>query len=72
MKRVAHDYLEFASGRRFYAYGGMLSLGEGTEACYGYDGGLYEDGAPFTHEERLEIAHYMMELWRAWGNENPT
>jgi hypothetical protein len=52
-----------SSGKRFYAYGGLLSPGRGGLA-YGYDGWVDET---LTPDEKAEIAQYMIHCWTTWG-----
>lgn len=60
------------SGRRFYAHGGVLGLGNGAvvdddELLEGWDGHVTEYSHPFTPEERREIAAEMIRRWEAWA-----
>lgn len=74
------DYCILSSGRRFYAFGGNLSIdGEGDPAgslLYGSDGGYDPDHCenygtqkytPFTPAERKEIAEYVIAVWKKWA-----
>ena len=56
------------SGKRFYAHGGILGLGPGSDDLLseGYDGGVDEE--QLSLEDRREIAAFMMQRWLAWGN----
>ena len=77
------DRVVLSSGRKFYAYAGILGLGELDKPghwtlTYGYDGRVdfpeqaeewqeEADEKPFTPEERREIAEAMIARWREWG-----
>jgi len=70
-----------SSGRRFYAYGGVIGLNEDMDhPGYGFDGQLPGDPAvcddpddpepdwrPLTEAERRELAEEMVRRWKAWG-----
>jgi hypothetical protein len=67
-------YVTFScSGRRIYAFSGILGLGvndnpEG-ECTYGNDGTVNEHlgGRPLTRAERQELADHMVETWKRWA-----
>lgn len=70
---------ELKSGRRVYANRGILGLSPADgaalrandeyehELSHGYDGTVF--AAPFTRDERAEIASAMIRAWRAWAKE---
>jgi hypothetical protein len=68
----AKDELVLESGRRVYAFGGVLGInvnGEPMHPTYGWDGYLHEQlSGEFTAEERLEIAHWMIDRWDLWAD----
>lgn len=66
MKRTHDGYQLDCSGREFEANGSILGLCEDSLYCYeGYDDLLDEEN--FSRAERLEIAHYMSQMWYRWG-----
>jgi hypothetical protein len=69
----AKDELVLESGRRVYAFGGVLGInvnGKPIQPTYGWDGYLYEFlSGEFTAGERLEIAHWMIHQWDHWAAE---
>jgi hypothetical protein len=70
MKRVTRDNYELSTGRRFYANCGIVGLSpddsKKLEFHEGYDGGESVDD--WTPGERMELARFMIDLWREWGN----
>ena len=73
MKRDG-DIYTLASGREFYANRGIVGIrpsepGKYLEISEGYDGELYDrdEDAPWTPEERRELANYMIGLWNAFA-----
>lgn len=70
------DRFTLSTGRQFYANCGILGMSEEIMIISeGYDGRLYdcEEGGdePLTPAERVEVAEYMINLWRKWGNNAP-
>lgn len=69
MEVVDHEHFRLSTGRVFYAYGNTLGLNadKPTLCAYGHDGHVRESYPeypdPFTPEERIEIARYMIALW---------
>lgn len=67
-----NGHVTLSSGRRFYAYSGMLSIavdGDDDWIGYGHDGVFQEriDEEPFSADERKEIAEHMIARWKKWG-----
>lgn len=56
--------IPLASGRRFYAHTGALSLDDGA-LQYGSDGSVHD--VDFTPEDRREIASHVIAQWEAWA-----
>ena len=59
----------FSTGKRVYAYAGIIGLGiEDGEftLTYGYDGQIPDDDTKLTAEERRELADYMITLWQQY------
>lgn len=56
------SYYTLATGKRFYANGGVIGLGVDLSegACEGWDGSIDEG---FTREEKQEIALHMIARW---------
>lgn len=86
MMRTKDGY-KLTSGREFYAYNGMLSIGpeQPNECAYGYDGDVVESwlvgpddplrdpvDEPFTPAERREIADFMIRLWQQFKSASLT
>lgn len=81
--RYDNETSEFvlATGRRFYASCGLLSISLesfGFDVCDGCDGTVSYRGsdksadpadAPWTPEERAEVADHMIALWQAFKEE---
>lgn len=73
MKVKGSEVILEATGRRLYAYGGVIGLGPQygnpnvVVAHYGYDGELTEYEKPLTVEERRELAEYMVTRWKDFG-----
>ena len=66
------DCFVLATGRTFYAFGGILGLagcGEDDKSLYyGFDGEVYlEGGGDFTASEREEVAAEMIARWKRWA-----
>jgi len=71
MIKIALNTLLLSSGKKFYAYDGVLSLHEDGRLLYGWDGEVCdEERAPrtFTTAEREEIADAMIGRWKDWKN----
>jgi hypothetical protein len=78
MRQKDRDTYVLSSGREFYANGGIIGLSPKERDVYhGYDGNvLYDNGAetsytdqdsqPWTRDEKLELADYMIDLWSNW------
>jgi hypothetical protein len=60
-----NEEIEFSTGRKDYCFSGFISIREGGEIAYGYDGSFSEDN--WTSAERKELAEYMIDLWEKFG-----
>lgn len=69
------DHIVFSSGNRVYAYSGLISIGRdadgriGPDIFYGCDGDIAGMGGKLSPADRLELADYMLELWRQFRRE---
>ena len=62
------DEWEMESGKRFYAFSGILGLRPGEDCIfYGHDGGLWE--TDLTPEELTEVARFMIKSWTEYLEE---
>lgn len=82
MKPVEGDpHFDFvmSSGRRVYANGAIIGIypemhADCLDVPYGYDGGIMMSGygtgeieqTPWTREEKIELAGYLIEQWTKW------
>ena len=74
MISVAENTMMLSTGKKFYAYGGVVSLDEKGNLLYGWDGEVCGvDGVmhTFTGAERTEIADAMITRWEGWKNPHP-
>ena len=80
--KIDGNYVVLDSGRRLYAFAGVLGLLDaalgGEQLVYGYDGyvSFREDGQLIDDEipsltpvEREEIAKFMIDRWTRWAKE---
>lgn len=81
MERIDDTY-RISTGKEFYANRGILGLNIEEDKVFGsylydgYDGFNWTDGSKnsleLTQEERKEIADYMINLWKQWGEYSAT
>ena len=76
MKQIGEHRYELSSGRRFYAFGGVIGLQlsrPSSGAFTGYDGSVGEGDErpdlPWTPEERAELALQMIAAWEEWAGQ---
>lgn len=68
MKRADDTHYELSTGRKLYAYDGVIGLSPGKQELFeGWDGWLGETGGRLTDAEKREIAEFMIAEWRRWG-----
>lgn len=65
MKHIK-DGVVFNDGQKVYANCGILGINESLDIFEGYDGGV-DNQCSWTAEQRKELAEYMIELWRRFG-----
>jgi hypothetical protein len=76
MKITDTNKVTFSTGKRIYAYGGIVGISEDLGVFGGYDQDFYdyeadyswrtepgEDAQHLTDAERVELADYMIERW---------
>jgi hypothetical protein len=75
--RFEGDYIVFSSGNRVNANGGPVGIYReaggriGPELLYGCDGAIGDiGGGKLSQQDRLELADYMVELWRQFRRES--
>lgn len=69
--KLDEDRLVFSSGKRIYAYGGVIGLTPDLVPKGGFDDHFppvegdedEEDGSYLTHDECVELADYMLVQW---------
>lgn len=60
---IRGDKIIFNTGKAVYANGGIIGISGNSLAIYeGHDGGL----DLVTREEKIELADYMLELWKKY------
>ncbi len=72
--KIEGDDVIFDSGKKLDANGGIIGLNQRLEAYGGYDQDLDWGGSDelLTPDERMELAEYMIALWRRYAAEGPT
>jgi len=64
--KIDGDAVVFSTGKKVYVNNGIIGLSEpdedGWSVSEGYDGGINTN--KLTHEERWELADYMINLWK--------
>ena len=81
MKLTDTNKVTFSSGKKIYAYGGIVGIDEDLVVYGGYDQDFYDPTADYswktdpgenaqelTDEERVELADYMIERWNDFKN----
>ena len=63
MKRIEDGYV-LSTGKEFYANNGIIGIREGSCLFDGSDGSI--DEKKLTSEEMVEIADYMIDVWRLY------
>lgn len=58
------SHIEWSTGRREYANGGIIGLSSTGEVTEGYDGILIYNPSNLSIEERAELADYMIAKWQ--------
>ena len=67
------DYVvTLPTGTKFYAWSGIIGIGENGGVTYGYDGAIGDVGGlaaeeNFTPADRQALARMMIERWAAYG-----
>ncbi len=87
MHYIGNDTFELSGGRRFNANKSLIGIGPETigegnyppGVCEGYDGTLFyesEEEYPqawrWTSQEKVELADYMIELWKLFRERHIT
>lgn len=65
MRFTKHGF-GFSTGKEIYANGKIIGISPTLDLSEGYDGGV----ANLNREERLELAEYMINLWREFKHES--
>jgi len=69
MKQLGGSNFEFSTGKYFSANEGIIGINSDLETYEGYDGSLDWLRGYFTPKERVELADYMIELWKKYKKE---
>lgn len=67
MKDEPNEIIFETTGRRAYANNGIIGIDRHGVVSDGYDGSFIEYDNP-TKEEKKELALFMIERWKKYGN----
>ena len=62
--RIDGDDIIFSTGKRLYANCGIIGIDPDLDVYEGYDGDFGDD--KLTEEEKLELAEYMITVWKSY------
>jgi hypothetical protein len=74
LMKIEKDEIVFSTGKRIYAFDGIIGIDDELDPSYGSDGGIeifdWEDGRvviSLSHAERRELADYAIALWQKFA-----
>ena len=65
--KCEQDTLVFSTGKEIYANHGIVGINPSLGIFEGYDDDLYPES--FTKDEKIELADYMIGLWKKFREE---
>lgn len=64
--RIEDNYLVFSTGKKYYANGGIIGIDKDLDLTEGCDNGMNDD--ELTNKEKVELANFMIDLWKKYKN----